>query len=600
MNRSFTAALLIALLSTTSALAQAKAWRVTEIKGAVQIETNGVRRVANGPMQIAPGDVVTTGRDGRVVLTQGQDFVLVAPNSRLRIAEPKANGLTQIFEDLGSAVFKIEKQSAPHFSVQTPYLAAVVKGTTFSVNVTNEGASVQVTEGAVQVSTLDGNATQLVTPGMIGMVSERQQQQLVVDTGGSRRTEGPAQSSAAGVAAPEASPNAGDLIAGSNGGASENAPSPVAVEARIAAVAEAPVSLAQASGGLISGELTASIIPVSNARASEQAQTVLASLTNPGAGSSVIPAALAGNNGNSGNGNNGVGNGNTEAASAAGNNGNAATGNNGNSGNGNPGNGNGNAGTETAAAGNNGNGNAGNGNSGNANSGNGNGNAGTETAAAGNSGNAATGANGNAGNGNSGNGNGNAATETAAAGNNANAGTSANGNAGNGNSGNGNGNAGTETAAAGNNGNGNGNSGAGAIGVEVVVSAPGNSGAGNAGSNGNSGNGNSGNGNAAIEVVVSAPGNSGAGNGGGASGNGNANAGASSNSGNGATGGIEVAVGASGSGNGNGNAGVSVGIGNAGLEVAIGGNGNGNAATEVASIVGGLTGQGADKGIGKK
>ncbi len=45
-----------------------------------------------------------------------------------------------------------------------------MKGTTFTVTVGPEGSSVQVTEGAVQVSTLDGGAAELVRPGAIAMV----------------------------------------------------------------------------------------------------------------------------------------------------------------------------------------------------------------------------------------------------------------------------------------------------------------------------------------------------------------------------------------------------------------------------------------------
>src|SRR3546814_7909473 len=59
---------------------------------------------------------------------------------------------------------------SPHFGVQTPYLAAVVKGTTFSVTVDGTGASVQVVEGAVEVSTLDGGARDLILPGAIATV----------------------------------------------------------------------------------------------------------------------------------------------------------------------------------------------------------------------------------------------------------------------------------------------------------------------------------------------------------------------------------------------------------------------------------------------
>ena len=116
------------------------------------------------------GDVIATGEKSRAVLVRGQEFVVVSPNSRLRISAPKqSGGIVQFFEEIGNVLFRIDKKATPHFGVATPYLAAVVKGTTFSVTVSESGTAVQVTEGAVQVSTLDGGATQLLSPGMIGM-----------------------------------------------------------------------------------------------------------------------------------------------------------------------------------------------------------------------------------------------------------------------------------------------------------------------------------------------------------------------------------------------------------------------------------------------
>jgi FecR protein len=53
----------------------------------------------------------------------------------------------------------------PHFIVDTPMLAAVVKGTTFTVVVDKDRSAVQVIEGAVEVAALDGGMSQLVAGG---------------------------------------------------------------------------------------------------------------------------------------------------------------------------------------------------------------------------------------------------------------------------------------------------------------------------------------------------------------------------------------------------------------------------------------------------
>ena len=85
---------------------------------------------------------------------------MVAPGSQVRLPADAAKGaVTQLVEEAGNVVFMIKKMAMPHFAVQTPYLAAVVKGTTFSVSVDDKGASVHVLEGAVDVATVDAART---------------------------------------------------------------------------------------------------------------------------------------------------------------------------------------------------------------------------------------------------------------------------------------------------------------------------------------------------------------------------------------------------------------------------------------------------------
>jgi hypothetical protein len=54
----------------------------------------------------------------------------------------------------GQANLTVQKKSRAHFSVETPYLVAVVKGTKFKVAVTSSFAEVAVQEGRVQVKAL--------------------------------------------------------------------------------------------------------------------------------------------------------------------------------------------------------------------------------------------------------------------------------------------------------------------------------------------------------------------------------------------------------------------------------------------------------------
>jgi hypothetical protein len=171
----------ITLLWSTSALA-ASPWVISEKTGTVMIVRGGATKAAARGGELAPGDLISTAPGARAVLIRGEEYLVVSPGSRLRIAAPKENGVvTQIIEEAGNVIFKIKKMATPHFGVQTPYLAAVVKGTTFSVTVTDTGAAVQVIEGAVEVATNDGGAKDLVRPGVIAHVGRGDQYRLTVE-----------------------------------------------------------------------------------------------------------------------------------------------------------------------------------------------------------------------------------------------------------------------------------------------------------------------------------------------------------------------------------------------------------------------------------
>ncbi|MEP3051010.1 MAG: FecR family protein [Erythrobacter sp.] len=170
-----------ALLSSTSAFAAPSGWTVSEASGQVTITREGQVINARQNSVVHEGDVIRTGRSSRAVLVRGEEYVVVSPQAHIRIAEPETAGpITQIFQYLGNVLFRIEKKSTPHFGVETPYMAAVVKGTTFNVSVTNSGSSVQVTEGAVEVFTSDELEAALLTPGLVGLVEADQIGDLII------------------------------------------------------------------------------------------------------------------------------------------------------------------------------------------------------------------------------------------------------------------------------------------------------------------------------------------------------------------------------------------------------------------------------------
>ena len=235
-------ALAVAILGSSSAWAAPPAWLVSETSGPVSIASPGVTRIAQRGGALAIGDIVSTGRGGRAVLVRGEEYLVVAPNTRITIADPgPSGGLTQVIEHAGNVIYKIRKMMMPHFAVQTPFLAAVVKGTTFSVTVTDKASSVQVIEGRVEVATRDGGASFLVMPGDIGTVTGAKPGQLRVEGRENRTIDSPAVKTVA--------PTSSSKEVSRTQVPADTPPSEIA-----AAVSEAPVSLAALTDGMVKGD----------------------------------------------------------------------------------------------------------------------------------------------------------------------------------------------------------------------------------------------------------------------------------------------------------------------------------------------------------
>jgi FecR protein len=236
MNLTRTFLFLAALAFSATASAADDGWRIVQSTGTVKAGGSGFMPAAVRPDQSLPRDSwVETGDTGRVVLVRGSETIALGPNARVQLPSQEVNGNTQVLQTLGSALYQIGKQKKPHFQVDTPYLAAVVKGTTFTVSVGEEVSSVDVTEGLVQVATPDGSDTEYVSPGFTGIVSKTNAGHVVVTT------------TQHAPAAPEAAPTKS-----SDKSASDN--SNDKGRAMIAtAIGETVVDVKEVSGGLANG-----------------------------------------------------------------------------------------------------------------------------------------------------------------------------------------------------------------------------------------------------------------------------------------------------------------------------------------------------------
>src|SRR5712671_2721902 len=150
-----------------------EAWSVSKSSGEVWMITTGAQTVSLSQQDVLkPGDTIRTGRNGRILLVRGAETILVSPNSVIGLPTENKDGLsTTIVQQAGSILLEVEKRNVKHFEVETPYLAAVVKGTQFRVSVDAGSARIDVIRGQVEVADFRSGQIAQVLPGQVATAS---------------------------------------------------------------------------------------------------------------------------------------------------------------------------------------------------------------------------------------------------------------------------------------------------------------------------------------------------------------------------------------------------------------------------------------------
>jgi hypothetical protein len=195
MIRVFTkGALLAALwLLDTGALAsaQAESWQLVRADGAVRVMEPGTA-LARGRegMSLVSGTVIITGPDSNAELTRASQKIRVSADTRIELVET-SEGLARIRQEAGQAFYQVNRREIPHFQVDTALIAAVVKGTDFSVSVGPEEHIVEVAHGLVEVRLPSAGQGADVNPGQAAIVDRLMPSRLRIEraqTGAGRQS----------------------------------------------------------------------------------------------------------------------------------------------------------------------------------------------------------------------------------------------------------------------------------------------------------------------------------------------------------------------------------------------------------------------------
>jgi hypothetical protein len=161
------AAAFVLSAATSAYAADDGAWTVSKSSGEVWLTSASAQPASLKQEELLkPGDTIRTGRTGRVLLQRGEESMMISPNSVVGVPSEKKEGLsTTIVQQAGSILLEVEKRNVKHFEVETPYLAAVVKGTQFRVTVNATSTSVDVIRGQVEVADFRTGQIAQVKPG---------------------------------------------------------------------------------------------------------------------------------------------------------------------------------------------------------------------------------------------------------------------------------------------------------------------------------------------------------------------------------------------------------------------------------------------------
>lgn len=144
----------LVFLTYLTGVAQAGGWTVVKASADTlyTIGKGNWRPVTPG-MELQDNSWINTGKRGRITIRKDANIINVNPGTLAGIQELGGKlDKTVILQQTGSVSLDLVRKSAPWMTVQTPFLAAIVKGTSFNVTIGKTDATVKVSRGRVGVT----------------------------------------------------------------------------------------------------------------------------------------------------------------------------------------------------------------------------------------------------------------------------------------------------------------------------------------------------------------------------------------------------------------------------------------------------------------
>ncbi len=140
-------------------------WVAAKLRGRVLERIDGTWHAISRGDLVPDGHAVRTIGNSRVLLVRGKETIELGPNTLIEIQDRDGELFTTVRQAFGEVKVEADVRNVEHFAVETPHLAAVVKGTVFVVRSGRSGAQVAVERGRVAVEGTGDHSTTVVAAG---------------------------------------------------------------------------------------------------------------------------------------------------------------------------------------------------------------------------------------------------------------------------------------------------------------------------------------------------------------------------------------------------------------------------------------------------
>ena len=152
--KSAIAAILVTGLIGLSTAAHADDWVAAKLRGIVLTQQDGKWVPLQRGDVVPDARVIRTLASGNVEFTRDGETIDVFGDSQIQIHDRAGQRFTTVNEVFGKVAIEANVENVKHFAVETPFIAAVVKGTKFTVTSGADSTRVDVTRGKVGVEDL--------------------------------------------------------------------------------------------------------------------------------------------------------------------------------------------------------------------------------------------------------------------------------------------------------------------------------------------------------------------------------------------------------------------------------------------------------------